>query len=106
MDMDCTDDAGLERLNELGPTAWNDLAGGGCHNVDGTDCRPQQRKTEECNDRCAYRARERQGRRLHHLQGRRQELRLIFSAANLFLWKLDDLLSRRHGYQPVEGATS
>src|SRR4029077_15316106 len=77
-----SDHADFERLDDLGAAAGNDLAWRRCHNIDRSQACPSQRDTEEGNDRRPNRAPDRRGRRLDDLKRRRQEGELVPAAAS------------------------
>ena len=71
----------LVRLNGLGATAGDDLAGCRGDDVDLAECRPSQREAEQGNDRHPDRPPRGRGRRLHYLQRGREKCDLIPIAA-------------------------
>ena len=67
LDVDCANDTGLERLNDLGSATRDDLALGGRHNINPPEDRPGERQAEDRDDRAADREAGRRGRRFHDL---------------------------------------
>src|SRR5690349_17761785 len=61
--------AGLERLDDLGSTAWDDFSGRRRNDIDGTPRRPDQRCAKQDNNRGHDRAARGRGRRLDDFQG-------------------------------------
>ena len=87
-------DAGIQRLDQLGPAAGNDLAIGRGDDVDLAEGGPCDRDAEDRNDRCADGASEGRGRRLGDLQRRWQECEFVVVPADRpFGEGNDDLVS-------------
>jgi hypothetical protein len=96
-------DARLERLDDLGAAAGNDLAGGDRHDIDRADAGPGQGDGEHGNDADADGAADRRRRRLDDFERRRQKRELVLLVTVALVWKLDDILSRLHAALPASG---
>jgi hypothetical protein len=103
-DVDGAHHAGLERLDQLGATAGDDLARRRRHDVHGAPCRPAERQAEEADDGGADGAARRRCRCFDNLERRREERGLIVAAASDLLREPKDVLSRLHGCLPVGNA--
>jgi hypothetical protein len=79
--MDRTDDADFERLDGLGATGRDDLAGGRGDYIDLAPDRPYNRQAEEGDDRAGDGSARRRGRSLGDFERRRQEIVLVPAAA-------------------------
>ena len=66
--VDGVNDAALQRLNDFGVTAWNDFALGCCHDIDGAEGRPEERRSEHGHDRPGDHAPDRGRRSFLNLQ--------------------------------------
>ena len=80
LDMDGANHSGLERLDHLGAPAGHDLSGRGRDDIDMAEARPGERHAEHGDDGDADGVAERRRRRLHDLQGGRQERQLVLAA--------------------------
>ena len=68
---------GLERLDDLGATAWHDLSGCRCNDVDRTPPGPDQRRAEQHDDGDTDRTADRRWRCFHDLERGWQEGQLF-----------------------------
>ena len=91
-DMDRAHHAGLERLDDLGAAARNDLARRDGDNVDRADTRPGQRSAEHGDDGERNGAADRRGRRFDDLERRRQKGEFVLSTLYAPLRKGDECL--------------
>jgi hypothetical protein len=72
--MDRADDAGLQRLHDLGMPGRDDLAGRGGDNIDFAKAGPGKRQSKEQTDQKRARPACRRDRCFQYFQGGRQEL--------------------------------
>src|SRR5450759_857754 len=105
-DVDRANDACLERLDHLGAPAWNDLARRSGDDVDGPKRGPNQRQTEQSDDRGPDCAPGRRRWRLDDLERSGQEGEFLLAAPNLLFRKWNNLLSGCHGFPPADSAAS
>ena len=74
--MDGANDAGLERLDDLGPACWYDLALRRGDNIDGTEARPENGDKEKGDQRPGDSSAKGRGRCLDDFQGGMEKLDL------------------------------
>jgi hypothetical protein len=80
LDVDRANHSGLERLHDLGAPAGHDLSRRGRDDIDMAEAGPGERHAEHGDDGNADGVAERRRRRLHDLEGGRQERQLVLAA--------------------------
>ena len=107
VDQDRRHNAGVQRLDGLGPSGWDHLSRRSGDDVDASENGPAQGDDEKQNDREGDRASARRGRCFHDLQRRRQELELRTPGNSVGAPQPHNIilsLRRLHKYLPASDA--